>query len=76
MESREGITLLALQQSKGDNTMYYETMRFIGGSVVRDYWTVSTPAGLAFLFGAYDYILPLGTRKPRKVAKENIKHAN
>lgn len=56
--------------------MYYETMRFIGKEVVKHYWTVTSPAGLAFLFGSYDYILPLGTRKPRKVAKENIRHAN
>ena len=56
--------------------MYYETMRFIGSEVVKRYWTTSTPAGLAFLFSSNDYILPLGTRKPRKIAKENILHAD
>ena len=35
-----------------------------------DYWYTSNPA---MIINAYDFIIPLGTRKPANVDKESIK---
>lgn len=55
--------------------MYYQCIKLYTDQFVIDYWHIKK-ASPAFLYKAYDLIKPLGTRKPRKIAKENIKHAN
>lgn len=49
---------------------YYKCLKYIAGKTTVDYWHTST---LTMIINAYDFIIPLGTRKPRNIKEEEIK---
>lgn len=49
---------------------YYKCLKYIDGKTKIDYWHTST---LNMIINAYDFIIPLGTRKPRNIKEEEIK---
>ena len=57
---------------KGDtmNMQYYKCISLIGDAQKITYWRTNKPI---FLINTYDFIIPLGTHKPRNVANEDIK---
>ena len=61
-------------KKKGENHMkqYYLASKKVGTDIQVECWHgESDRAG--FLFNSYDYVLALGTRKPRSINKEDIK---
>lgn len=49
---------------------YYKCLKYIGDKTIVDYWRTSN---LIMIMNAYDFIIPLGTRKPRNIKEEEIK---
>lgn len=49
---------------------YYKCLKLLDGQWIIDYWYVAYPSNI---MKAYDYIIPIGTRKPYKIPKESIK---
>lgn len=49
---------------------YYKCLKLFEGETKVEYWRTSTPV---LLQSMYDFIIPLGTRKPASIDKENIK---
>lgn len=49
---------------------YYKCLKYIDGKTIIDYWRTSN---LVMIMNSYDFIIPLGTRKPRNVKEGDIK---
>lgn len=49
---------------------YYKCLKYIDGKTIVDYWQTST---LNMIINAYDFIIPLGNRKPRNIDDKEIK---
>lgn len=51
---------------------YYKASKKVGTEIVIDYWYGDSDKS-SFLFHSYDFVLALGTKKPRNVPKDTIK---
>lgn len=49
--------------------MYYKCIKLYSDGAKIDYWKSSNITPIS---RAYDFLIPLGTCKPRNIAKENI----
>ena len=52
------------------NKRYFKCFKLLGGRTKIDYWHISTPTEL---YTMYDFIQPLGYRKPKLKEGEAIK---
>lgn len=51
---------------------YYKTLNMVGDKTIISYWYTNKPI---FLMNTYDFVIPLGTRKPRNIPADQIKQA-
>ena len=49
---------------------YYKCLKFIDGTTYTDYWHIANPNSI---MKVYDYIIPIGPRKPYNIPKDSIK---
>lgn len=49
---------------------YYKCLKVIDGKASITYWHTSN---MIMIVNAYDFIIPLGTRKPKNIRKEDIR---
>lgn len=49
---------------------YYKTLKLVGDKTIISYWYTNKPM---FLINTNDFVIPLGTHKPRNIPYDQIK---
>ena len=49
---------------------YYKCLKYLDGKTTVDYWQTSN---LIMIMNAYDFVIPLGSRRPKNIKGEEIK---